>query len=391
MKVIKTYKYQLRPSKEKEVKFYQILGVCRLIYNLCLEYKIMLYREHGQTVGKTQLQKEVSGLSKCFDWMKAVHSQLRQNAIHRLLTAYDNFFKVGAGFPKFAKRDLYNSFTYPQGIKICNNYIYFPKVGWIRFYPNQKLPTDAVIKTTTIIKEADAWHVSITFETADQIQYPFDENQATGYDIGVKYYYVSSDGEFIDNPSFLKQFARKIRKLNRKLARQKKGSNRRRKTKISLQKTYLKLKRKRKDFINKLTFNIVKNNSIIVVEDLQLKNMTKKPKPKLAEDGKTYLPNKAKAKGGLNRVLLDLGVSEFYRQLEYKAKWYGRELIKVDPKYTSQECSNCNHISKNNRKSQSKFECESCGHTANADYDAAQVILGRGLSFYRQREVLACA
>lgn len=386
MKIIKTYKYQLRPSKKKESKFYQILGVCRLIYNLCLEYKILLYKEHGQSIGKIQLQKEVSELAKDYDWIKSVHSQVRQNAIHRLLNAYDNFFKVGAGFPKFAKRYFYNSFTFPQSIKICGNYIYLPKIGWMKFYSNQKLPGDAVIKTTTIIKEADTWHVSITFETSDQIPYFFDEKQAAGYDIGVKYYYVSSDGEFIDNPSFLKQFAKKIKRLNRKLARQIKGSKRRRKTKIILQKTYLKLKRKRKDFINKLTCNIVKNNSIIVVEDLKLKNMTKSAKGDAENHG-----SMVKQKSGLNRVLLDLGASEFYRQLEYKAKWYGRIFIKIDPKYTSQECSNCGHISKNNRKTQSKFECQSCGHTANADYDAAQVILRRGLSVCRQREVLACA
>lgn len=140
MKVIKTYKYQLRPSKEKEVKFYQTLGVCRLIYNLCLEYRQMLYRDHQKSVGKTALQKEVKELANEYDWIKSVHSQVRQNAIHRLIRTYDNFFKQGAGFPKFAKRGLYRSFTYPQGVKLNDHYIYLPKIGWIKYYQNQQLP-----------------------------------------------------------------------------------------------------------------------------------------------------------------------------------------------------------------------------------------------------------
>ena len=386
MKVIKTYKYKLRPSKKKESIFFQYLGVCRLIYNECLSFKIMMYRDHQMSVGKTQLQKEVKELAKAFDWIKSVHSQVRQNAIHRLLNTYDNFFKRGAGFPKFQKRGFYNSFTYPQGVKLNGNYIYLPKIGWVKKYKNQELPSDVKIKTTTIIKEADGWHVSIVIETDQKYQFPFDESQATGYDVGVKYYYVSSDGEFVENPSFLKQYARRIKILNRKLSGQVKGSKSREKTKLILKKTYQKLSRKRKDFIHKLTWNIVKNNSIIVVEDLNIKNMTKSAKGDAESHGKNV-----KQKSGLNRVLLDLSAHEFYRQLEYKSNWYGRKFIKVNPRYTSQECSNCGHISKNNRKTQSEFTCESCGFSVNADENASQNILGRGFALYRQREALACA
>ncbi|MCB0514792.1 MAG: RNA-guided endonuclease TnpB family protein [Chitinophagales bacterium] len=195
----------------------------------------------------------------------------------------------------------------------------------------------------------------------------------------MKHYYVSSKGEYAENPSFLQTFARKIGKLNRKSARQKKGSNRREKTKISLQKIYQKLRRKRSDYLHKLTHKIIAENSIILVENLQLKNMTKSAKGTVEQPGKNV-----KQKSGLNRVLLDLSVNEFVRQLEYKSRWYGRELIKVNPAYTSQTCSNCGYVAKENRKSQSEFSCARCGHSENADYNAAKNILGRGLSCYRE-------
>lgn len=119
----------------------------------------------------------------------------------------------------------------------------------------------------------------------------------------------------------------------------------------------------------------MKENSIIVVEDLKLKNMTKSAKGTSKTHGKNV-----KAKSGLNRVLLDLSIGEFVRQLEYKSKWYGRKLIKVNPAYTSQTCSSCGHKAKENRLSQSTFCCVKCGHSDNADYNAANNILRRGLS-----------
>ena len=143
---------------------------------------------------------------------------------------------------------------------------------------------------------------------------------------------------------------------------------------------------KRQDFIHKLTYNLVKNNSIILVEDLKLMNLTKSAKGNAQSHGKNV-----SQKSGLNRVILDLGISEFYRQLIYKCNWYGRTLIKVDPKYTSQECSNCGHTCKENRRTQEIFECVKCGHKDHADLDASIVIFRRGLAICLEREALACA
>lgn len=384
--MIKAQTYKLYPKKEQLSILAQMLGVCRLIYNLCLEYKIMMWKEHGISVSKSQLQKEIKEISKEYDWIRKVHSQVRQNPIHRMLKAYDNFWKQGMGFPKFAKKGKFKSFTYPQGFKFEKNYIYLPKVGWVKYRKYRSLPKDAEINSVTVRQEADGWHISVNFETKPPEKKLFDDNQAIGLDVGIKYYYVSSDGVFVGNPNFIGKYAAKIRRQQRKLARQKKGGRNREKTKQALSKTHLKLSRARKDYTHKLTTNIVRDYSIIVVENLNLKGMTRSAKGTKEKHGKNV-----KAKSGLNKKLIDLGIGEFFRQLEYKAKWYGREFHKVRPHYSSQECSECGHTSKENRLTQSQFRCVSCGHQANADWDAAKVILGRGLSFRCQREVLTCA
>ena len=167
--------------------------------------------------------------------------------------------------------------------------------------------------------------------------------------------------------------------MQHQLAKKKKFSQNWRKQKARIGKLHLKIKNSRHDFQHKTSTALSKNHALIVVEDLKVVNMSKSAKGTIEQPGSNI-----RAKSGLNKAILDQGWSEFVRQLEYKAHWQGYQVHKVNPRYTSQRCNECGHTEKDNRVSQSDFECQACGHKANADVNAAKNILAAGLA------VLAC-
>jgi len=382
LKLIKTYKYKLRPNKTQIATFESWLGINRYLYNIALEHRITAYQSNKTSISKFE---QYNQLKECKDtaelsFLKLVHSQVLQETLDRVDKAFKNFFR-GSGFPRFQKKGFYNSFTFKQGIRLECNKIRLPKIGFVRFFNSRRF--EGKIKTATIIKELDSWYVCITVEEQPTIRL---NSQEVGIDMGVAKLATLSNGRVIENPKFLSKFKSKIRILNRKLARQKKGSNLREKTKSKLAKTYQKLRRCRLDYIHKATTNITNEYGTIYVEDLKLSNMTKSAKGNSEKPGKNV-----KAKSGLNRSLLDSSIGIFLNQLEYKTAFKSGDFQKVNPQYTSQTCCECGYKSKNNRKTQSKFECLDCGHSDNADINAAKNIIGLGKSKSRQRGALARA
>lgn len=369
MTIIKTYKYKLKLTAEQEQKFVQWLGTCRFVYNLTLEYKTMMYQEHNISLSRYDIQKELTGAKKLegFEWIKKVPAQVLQQVIVRLDKAFQNFFNVeNAGYPKFAKRGLYRSFIIPQHIKHVTGKFKLPKLGLVNYFKNQELK--GKIQQATIVQEVDGWYICVTTKQKKEI-IPInitDENQIVGIDMGVSKAVSLSNDTQVDNPKHFEQYQTRLKVLQRKLSRQVKGANNRKKTKKLIAKLHLKIKRCREDFLHKQSTKIVNQFDCVVVEDLNLKGMTKKAKEK-----------NIKQKSGLNKSILDVGIGKFFWMLEYKCQWQGKTFVKVDPKYTSQTCSCCGHVSSNNRKSQSKFECVKCGHSENADINAAKIIKGR--------------
>lgn len=363
------YKFKLKPTKSQSIRFDQWLGTCRLIYNLALEAKIDAYKKSHVNLSRYDLQKQLKDLSEDYSFIKDVHSQVRQSPLVRLEKTYNNFFR-GAGFPKFAKKNGYKSFEFPQGVKIDNKHITLPKFGKVKFFLGKRDVDNFVVKNAKITKEHKGWFVSILVE--QEISHLPKNSNSIGVDLGVAHYAVTSEGEVFENPKHLNKYKRKLKIAQRKVSRSKKGSNRRKKAVHELQKIYLKIKNTRTDFLQKLSTKLINENQVIVVENLKFSNMTKSAKGTLENPG-----TNVKQKSGLNKAILDLAGSSFFSMLEYKAKWYGREFHKVDPKYTSQTCSSCGHKAKENRKTQSSFECVSCGNKMNADHNAAINILGR--------------
>lgn len=364
--MITTYKYKLKLTKEQSIRVDSWVGTCRFIYNLALETKIEAYKQRKVSLHKFELMKQLTAL-KDIDWIKDVPLHTSQNVIERMDSAFQKFFK-GAGFPKWAKRNEYKSILFKLVRQKENGFI-LPKLGLIRVFKD-RMP-NGIIKTATIIKENNAYYLSIIFESNYENVHAKSESQAVGLDVGISYFLVDSNGCFIENPRHTKKYEKRLRIKQRSLARKKIGSNRRQKCKQELSVLHRKISNTRNDFIHKVSVQYVKENSLIVAEDLKVKNMIKF--------------------GNLSKHIADVSWSDFFTKLDYKAKMYGKTFVQVPPQYTSQKCNSCGHVAKENRLSQSQFKCVSCGNIDNADFNASKNILAEGIRLVRKREELSCA
>ena len=366
MNIIKTFKFKLKLSKEQTKRVDSWIGTSRFIHNLALETKIYAYRSFGVSLSKFDLMNQLPALKE-FDWIKDVPAQSLQDVIERLDRTYQSFFK-GGGFPKWAKKDSYNSIAF-KAVKQAENGFILPKLGHVKVFKN-RMP-DGNLKRATIIKEHADYFLSVTFESETKNLYPVSDNQAVGLDMGITYFLADSNGHFVDNPRHILKYEKQLRIENRALARKKKGSKSREKQKVKLAKLHRKIANVRKDFLHKTSIQYIKENHIIICEDLKVKNMVKF--------------------GHLSKHISDVSWSNFFAMLKYKMEHNEKIFVQINPRFTSQKCSACGHIEKENRLSQSKFKCISCNHEQNADLNAALNIKSEGIALIRQREAVACA
>ena len=380
-----TYKRKLILTKAQEQRINSWIGACRVVYNMGLEIRIATYRNSEKTVGKFDLMKQLTTI-KDYDWVKDVPSQSLQNSIDRLDISYKNFFRTchsGGGFPKFANKRKYKSILFKEVSLIGNNLIRIPKIGNVKIFKDSEIK--GTPKTATIKKEPTGYFICVVCDNISKDIQNSDESQIIGLDMGVKHFCIDSDGNFYANPQFFKQYESRLRIENRSLSRKKKGSNNWKRQCKTLSLLHHKIGNVRKDYLHKLSTNFAKQYHTVFVEDLKIVNMSKRAKAIQDEDGK-FLPNRQSQKSGLNKAVLDCGWGMFRDMLEYKTN-----VIRINPKYTSQTCNVCGFKSSENRESQSVFVCKCCGHTSNADINAAKNILGEGIALNRQREALACA
>lgn len=355
-----TYKRKLILTNAQQHRIDSWIGACRSVYNVGLEIKIAAYKNKQISISKFDLMKQLTEI-KDIIWIADVPSQSLQNVMDRLDNSYKKFFK-GAGFPRWANKHKYQSILF-KSASISKNKIKLPKIGELRLVKDSEIK--GVIKTATIKKEATGYYVCITTDAVKDIQNK-DENQVIGLDMGIAYLYVDSNGNFINNPKHFKKYERQLRIENRSLARKKLRSNNWKKQAKKLSLLHNKISNVRKDFLHKESTKIAMSNNIVVIEDLNVKGMSR---------------NK-----NLSKHILDCGWGNFRTMLEYKTN-----VVAINPKYTSQTCNSCGNIDSKSRLSQSEFVCTLCGAISNADENAAKNILSKGIAHVRKREELSCA
>lgn len=381
MKLLQAYKFELMPNGEQIRTMRRFVGSCRFVYNKALAWQNEQYQADNSFIfSYTKIANLLPEWKKSPDtiWLSESPSQTLQQALKNLESSFKNFFAKRADFPKFKKRWQSDSFRYPQGFKVehGNSRLFLPKLGWVRYRNSRAM--QGIAKNITISQKNGKWYASI--QTEREVETPLHESTTSvGVDVGIAKFATLSTGEVFAPVNAFRNKAQKLAKYQRAMSRKKKFSKNWHKAKNKVSKLHAKIANIRKDYLHKTSNAISKNHAMIVIEDLKISNMSKSAKGNSDKHGRNV-----KAKSGLNKSILDQGWFEFRRQLEYKQSWSGGFVIAVPPQYTSQRCSCCGNVSKGNRTSQSRFECLDCGHTENADINAARNILAAG------HAVLAC-
>jgi putative transposase len=358
----KTFKYRLNPTKEQGSLFAKFAGAKRWIYNRSLFQRKEAFEKEKKRISLFDQNNGLVLLKKQQDlsWLKEVHSQVLQQALSDLDKAYQNFFrglkqKIKIGFPRFKCKGIKDSFRYPQGVKVNNAKVFFPKIGWVCFRESRIV--EGKIKQTTIVKEGEYWYVSFACEIEKEpVKHILNKDKTLGIDLGIKTFATMAVGKknhlvTIENPKFLKKSLKKLRFLNRRLSKKRKGSKNRYKARIALSKFHIRLRNLRLDFFYKLALEIVKNHDIISVEKMNIKKMLQGLK-------------------SLSRSISDAGWGIFLNCLKNKALEYGKTLYEVSSLLAStRKCSKCGNKKEMSLR-QREYICE-CGNILDRDLNAA--------------------
>lgn len=390
-KINKAYRFKLQPSNSQQIFFSKCAGSCRFLYNWGLAKRKEIYEAKNQSLSYVEQARDLPELKNSYDWLKEVPSQSLQWSLRYLDQAFKNFFrrlKTGEvpGFPQFKKKFQHDSFKIPnQSSQISiirtsnkNSKVKLPKIGFVKFRQSRLIEGKTL--SVTISREADGWYISFCQEV--DILVPQNLGSSVGLDRGIISNIKTSDDVEYNLPDIeIKKLEQRIAKLQNNNRRKKKGSNNIKKTYRKIARLHQRISRIRLDTLHKITTQLAKNHSLIVLEDLKIKNMSRSAKGTLENPG-----SNVKAKSGLNRSILRQSWGKIEQLLSYKCLWYGSFLQLVNPRNSSRECSKCGEVNVENRESQSKFVCKNpgCNHSENADTNAAKVILARGL------RVLAC-
>ena len=372
MIIRKAFKFEIMPNGAQIRRMKQFCGCSRFVFNRALAWQNEQYgQDNSVKFSYTKIANLLLQWKKELLWLKDCHSQVLQQSLKDLESAFKNFFQKRSGFPKFKRKGEKDSFRFPQGCKLeqQNNRLYLPKIGWICYRNSRDVVGE--IKNVTVSRKCGKWYISVQTEFEQKTSQP--KGGEIGIDMGIVRFATLSSGEYFEPINAFKNLKGKLAKLQRRLKNKVKFSQNWQKLKAKIAKLHHKISHCRKDFLHQTSSKISKNHAVVYVEDLQVSNMSKSARGTAEEHGKNV-----KQKSGLNRSILDQSWFEFRRQLAYKLAWNGGHLIAVPPQNTSRICPCCGYTAKENRQTQADFECVECGYTENADVVGAINILRRG-------------
>lgn len=357
-------------------------GSCQFVFNKAPALQKERYEQGETKLGYAGLCKLLTAWRNgtAPAWLAEAPVHPLQQTLKDLERAYANFFAKRAAFPRFKKKGQNDSFHYPDPKQIkldqANSHLFLPKLGWLRYRNSRDVQGE--VKQVTVSSSGGKWFVSIQTEREDaQPVHP--SGSMVGLDIGVARFATLSDGTAYAPVGSYRKHEKRLAFLQRRMSRKTKFSDNWKKAKTRVQKLYSKIANIRRDYLHQTSHAISQNHAIVVIEDLQVRNMSKSAAGASEKPGRNV-----RAKSGLNKSILDQGWFEFRRMLEYKQQWRGGWVIAVPPQHTSRMCPACEHVSADNRKTQAQFECVECGYSENADLNAARNILAAG------HAVLAC-
>jgi putative transposase len=346
--MLKTFKYKLDPNRTQRLALEKTLDICRELWNLALEQRKM------QPMSPFAQMRELTELKQAFPKYKQIHVHVLQNVVKKLHRAFERMWELGAGFPRFKSKRRYRSFSFNNtGFRLSGEHLQLSKIGNVKVRLSRPIPEGSVVKSLIVKQTASGWYACIAVEVPIQPLPPSD--LAIGIDLGIENFAALSEGTMIPNPRFYEQSQDELRVAQRRVARRKKGSHRRRKAVVILKKIHEHIQNQRLDWMHKITTDLVNRFDTIVLENLHVKGL---------------------AQGILGKQVHDCGWSKFITLLKYKAESAGRRVIEVDGRYTSQECPACGSKKKKSL-SERTHECSECGLVLHRDTAAAQVILGR--------------
>jgi putative transposase len=373
-RVLQAFKYELRPTGEQQRQLRRFAGSCRFVFDKALALQKERYARGDKKLGYAGVCKMLTEWRHSAEtpWLNDAPVHPLQQALKDLERAYANFFAKRAGFPRFKKKGHPDSFRYPDGIKLdhANHRICLPKLGWMRVRQSRAIL--GTVKNVTVSLSSGKWFVSI--QTEREVEPPLlKTTSAVGIDVGIARFATLSDGTFYTPIHSFKRHQDRLRKVQQAVSRKQKFSHNWSKAKAKVQRIHSRITNARRDYLHKATTTISKTHAMVCLEDLQVTNLSAS-----ASGTRENLGRHVRAKSGLNKAILDQGWFEFRRQLEYKLSWNGGWLVTVPPQHTRQTCPSCGHMTADNRQTQARFYCMSCGFEEHADLVGAINILRAG-------------